>query len=110
VNVSDERITRECAAAFIEKHRPTISFEPVEWPAEVTCRCGFTLRASSRNELTAFWVQHTVAALMTALVTPLVGAFHALRSYQYGNTATDLAKEIADEIEKVLAAVQIPTT
>jgi hypothetical protein len=34
-------------------------------------------------------------------------AFHALRSYQYGNTATDLAKEIADSLEAVLTNSKI---
>ena len=32
----------------------------------------------------------------------LVGAFHALRSYQYGNTAADLAKDTADHLAAVL--------
>lgn len=32
-------------------------------------------------------------------------ASQALRSYQYGNDSSDLAKEIADEIEKYLEAV-----
>jgi hypothetical protein len=32
----------------------------------------------------------------------LLAAFHALRSYQYGNNATDLAEEIAAKIEEFL--------
>jgi hypothetical protein len=32
----------------------------------------------------------------------LLAAFHALRSYQYGNTATYLAEEIADKIDVYL--------
>lgn len=32
----------------------------------------------------------------------LRASYNALRSYQYGNTATELAKEIADRIEKFL--------
>jgi hypothetical protein len=32
----------------------------------------------------------------------LRAAFHALRSYQYGNASPDLAKEIADKLEVFL--------
>jgi len=32
----------------------------------------------------------------------LSAAFHALRSYQYGNASPDLAEEIADDIEALL--------
>lgn len=32
----------------------------------------------------------------------LPAASNALRSYQYGNSAPDLAKEVADEIDKIL--------
>ena len=32
----------------------------------------------------------------------LFAAYHALRSYQFGNDSTDLAKEIADEIDVYL--------
>lgn len=35
--------------------------------------------------------------------TLLTAASHALRSYQYGNSATDLAKEMADRIDKEIA-------
>jgi hypothetical protein len=34
----------------------------------------------------------------------LTAALHALRSYQYGNAATELAREVADPIEAFLAA------
>jgi hypothetical protein len=34
----------------------------------------------------------------------LMGAAHALRSYQFGNAATDLAAEAADACEKALSA------
>lgn len=37
------------------------------------------------------------------LVKALTGASHALRSYQYGNLATGLAKSIADDCDAVLA-------
>lgn len=34
----------------------------------------------------------------------LTGAFHALRSYQFGNASEELAESMADEIEKYLEA------
>jgi hypothetical protein len=34
----------------------------------------------------------------------LLAASHALRSYQYGNGATELAKEVADEVDAFLVA------
>ena len=37
------------------------------------------------------------------LINLLAAASHALRSYQYGNVATDLAKELADSIDKEIA-------
>lgn len=36
----------------------------------------------------------------------LTAAKHALRSYQYGNAATDLAKDIADDAEKLIAKAE----
>ena len=39
-----------------------------------------------------------------ALVKALTSAIHALRSYECGNVATDLAREIADECQRALAA------
>lgn len=39
------------------------------------------------------------------LVTALTGASHALRSYQYGNSSTELAEEIADACDEALAFV-----
>ncbi len=32
----------------------------------------------------------------------LLAAYHALRSYQYGNSATELAEGIADKIQEFL--------
>lgn len=37
------------------------------------------------------------------LVEALSGAMHALRSYEYGNASTELAKDQADYCESVLA-------
>jgi hypothetical protein len=34
----------------------------------------------------------------------LLAASHALRSYQYGNSATELAKEVADEVDAFLVS------
>lgn len=42
-------------------------------------------------------------ATNAALVKLLKGASHALRSYQYGNVATDLAAEVADACDAALA-------
>lgn len=39
------------------------------------------------------------------LRTLLLGAGHALRSYQYGNKTTDLAEAMADEIDASLQKV-----
>lgn len=38
-----------------------------------------------------------------AMREALTAASHALRSYQYGNSATDLAQEIADSCDAALA-------
>jgi hypothetical protein len=46
-----------------------------------------------------------VAAAICALpklITALAAAAHALRSYEYGNAATDLAKGIADSADAAL--------
>ena len=48
--------------------------------------------------------------MMRDLVTAtdaLRAAFHALRSYEYGNSATELAKEVADHIEGLLNTPQL---
>jgi hypothetical protein len=37
-----------------------------------------------------------------SLLDLYLAAFYALRSYQYGNAAPDLAEEIADKIKSVL--------
>ena len=42
--------------------------------------------------------QQRIAALEAALR----GAWHALKSYEYGNSAPDLAKEAAEAIERVI--------
>jgi hypothetical protein len=41
---------------------------------------------------------------VSALREAATAAFHALRSYQYGNAATELAKQAADNLEAALAA------
>ena len=41
-------------------------------------------------------------AKIAALVTAAMAAGHALRSYQYGNAATELAEECADAIDAAL--------
>jgi hypothetical protein len=43
------------------------------------------------------------ASRLIKLARLLTGASHALRSYQYGNSATDLAKGVADAIDAALA-------
>jgi len=40
----------------------------------------------------------------TDLLRAAVAAVHALRSYQYGNSAPDLAEEIADALDKAVGA------
>jgi len=40
------------------------------------------------------------------LIRLLIGASHALRSYQYGNASTELAKGQADAIDTALAKVK----
>jgi hypothetical protein len=42
------------------------------------------------------------------ILTLLTAASHALRSYQYGNSATDLAKEIADKCDDLIRRVGVP--
>lgn len=47
-----------------------------------------------------------IKAQQKELVEALIASEHALRSYQYGNSATDLAEECADYCTKVLARVK----
>ncbi len=42
-------------------------------------------------------------AINADLIAALAAATHALRSYQYGNSATDLAEEVADNAETAIA-------
>lgn len=48
------------------------------------------------------------ASKCESLVTALTGASHALRSYQYGNSSTELAEEIADACDEALIYVGRP--
>jgi hypothetical protein len=48
------------------------------------------------------------AKVTPEIVTVLTAASHALRSYQYGNSATDLAKEIADKCDDLIRRVGVP--
>ena len=45
------------------------------------------------------------AAGVGKLIARLIGAGHALRSYQYENTSTEFAKEQADAIDVILAKI-----
>lgn len=47
------------------------------------------------------------AAETQLLFKALQGAIHALRSYQYGNAATDLARDVADAGERTLNLARI---
>ena len=55
------------------------------------------------------WTEAAEAALEAAgvgeLIARLIGAGHALRSYQYENTSTEFAKEQADAIDIILAKI-----
>jgi hypothetical protein len=48
-----------------------------------------------------------VAKGIPEILTVLRAASHALRSYQYGNSATDLAKEIADKCDDLIRRVAV---
>ena len=45
-----------------------------------------------------------------ALLKIVRACSHALRSYQYGNVATDLAEEMADYCDKAIALCEAPST
>jgi hypothetical protein len=45
-------------------------------------------------------------AAAPAMLKAIEGAMHALRSYQYGNDATELAEEAADFLDKVIREVR----
>ena len=49
-----------------------------------------------------FWSWHDLAELATSQRKALAAAMQALRSYQFGNGAKDLAKETADHCEALL--------
>lgn len=56
-------------------------------------------RFYSQEEAIAAWNRRAHDA---RLVEALKASAHALRSYQYGNSATELAEEMADTCEKLL--------
>lgn len=64
----------------------------------------FDSRVAGAEE-TAIANAHLIAAA-PELYTALKAARHALRSYQYGNTATDLAAEVADFASVALAKAE----
>ncbi len=43
-----------------------------------------------------------VKAERDVLLNGCIAAYHALRSYQYGNIATDLAEEVAGELKEII--------
>ena len=50
-----------------------------------------------------------ISAMTNGVVSQaLTGAFHALRSYQFGNSSSELAEEIADACEEALSAIGKP--
>jgi hypothetical protein len=48
------------------------------------------------------WSTHDLAEIAARHRRLLVAALHALRSYQYENASTELAEEMAEELERVL--------
>jgi hypothetical protein len=77
-----------------------------ELPAAMIARCaakmptGYGFRDKMRPEI----VRAILAeAHVLELLNVLDGASHALRSYQYGNVAPDLAEGIADACDRVVA-------
>jgi len=53
-----------------------------------------------------FWGDRIIKAdIMTELVAALQASTHALRSYQYGNAATELAESIAGKNDAVLSKI-----
>lgn len=47
-----------------------------------------------------------IKAQRDALLQVSEAAFHALRSFQYGNGSTELAEESADQLDRVLKLVK----
>lgn len=78
----------------------------VDAQGAVVVDCGF--RPATSHELAvanAILIQRAATA-HSLLVCTIETAAHALRSYQHGNSAPDLAKEIADHCDAVLAQME----
>jgi len=68
--------------------------------------CGWSVLGRSEDEAIAKWNRRDAAPAEAAqgeVAAALQAAIHALRSYQYGNGAPDLAEEVADRCERALA-------
>lgn len=58
----------------------------------------------------ALTVHNKMADEIERLRKALTAASHALRSYQYGNGATDLAQDVADKCDAALTSTPPPTS
>jgi len=63
---------------------------------------------SRQEDVLCAKVPELVRAHRDEIVTALAGAYHALRSYEFGNGSPDLAKSIADRLEPILGSAAGP--
>lgn len=71
---------------------------------DISDRCGWGMGGFDDDVKDEIFAAHV--KIISETLKPLTGTMdaviHCLRSYQYGNSATDLAKETADRCEAVL--------
>ena len=98
-------------------HQPAGSNEAAQSTPETDAVAVLTLSAfpkqfaamlgdAQANEVVAADFARKLERQRDALKAALTAAAHALRSYQYGNSATELAGTIADKADAAIATVE----
>lgn len=76
---------------------------PFETFKRPTCKGSIALGTACLHCESCQWELKQIVEMMAEAHRLLEAASQALRSYQYGNAATDLAQEMAESIDRFLA-------